>query len=285
MAFLEALATPIRARAKSPLYGSFILSWIIWNWRIFIALFFLDDIDRENKHVIEFIEKKYLGWESILGIPLLITLVFILILPVIDYGLMFFTEEVKRRKVDLKLKKIERHSVSGADYVSLHNRYEDEKIKIVEFENKNSELATEHIKLKNENKLLTNQVKESAVAIKATAHRKDMSKLLHGRWKFMSQFGDQAPVDEEIDITGKEYYKILANNSPKKLYDIMLYDCDIHTGNVQFVKCKPNTNEPLFVCELTIISRNRLEGIEGSNRVSYTRHTKSEDSPLNYEIS
>tara|TARA_B110000240_G_scaffold16777_1_gene17120 strand:+ start:333 stop:1151 length:819 start_codon:yes stop_codon:yes gene_type:complete len=73
-----------KERIKNPIIGTFMISWILINWRpIFIAIF-------SNKSIverIELIELNYSSVHSYLTIPLVIAFVYVIILPYLMWGI------------------------------------------------------------------------------------------------------------------------------------------------------------------------------------------------------
>jgi hypothetical protein len=73
-----------KERIKNPLIGTFMISWILINWRpIFLALFSEKSIIER----IEFIELNYSSVNSYLTIPLTIALFYVIVLPYLMWGI------------------------------------------------------------------------------------------------------------------------------------------------------------------------------------------------------
>ncbi|HMI77690.1 MAG TPA: hypothetical protein VK484_02805, partial [Ferruginibacter sp.] len=70
-------------RISSPLYGTFIISWLIWNWKIIYLTIFInkDDIQPSNK--IQYILDNYINWWVLLWFPLISTVVLITVIPLV----------------------------------------------------------------------------------------------------------------------------------------------------------------------------------------------------------
>lgn len=86
MTFLELLKDifeSYKQRTKSPITGAFVISFIIWNWRPIIFLFF-ERASVSDKIVI--INAEYCSYWAILG-PLVVTLVYVLIVPFLSMNL------------------------------------------------------------------------------------------------------------------------------------------------------------------------------------------------------
>ncbi|AWV97253.1 hypothetical protein [Arcticibacterium luteifluviistationis] len=76
----KSISAILYERAISPLYGTFILSWLIWNWRIWYLTFFVDErILGQNK--VKYIEREYLTWDFLAFYPIASTAVLLILVP------------------------------------------------------------------------------------------------------------------------------------------------------------------------------------------------------------
>src|SRR5690606_8544980 len=75
----------LRDRISSPLYSTFIISWLVINWKIPFLTFFVSE-ERIDSNKIDYIVSNYLNWRYGLGLPLASTLILLLIIPFIDYA-------------------------------------------------------------------------------------------------------------------------------------------------------------------------------------------------------
>jgi hypothetical protein len=102
MEWLNKFTNPLAERTKSPLYGAFLFSWLIWNWRIVLTVLIPSQIKFEGLSLTAYISTHFLNiWDALI-IPLGYALFYIFILPWIDFKLIRFTEEEKRKKIDEK---------------------------------------------------------------------------------------------------------------------------------------------------------------------------------------
>lgn len=82
--YLISLIEAYKERIRNPLISSFLLSWMIFNWKI-VSVYFFSDIPMVEK--IQLIELKYSNLLNILVFPLLSAIFYILILPFIMWGI------------------------------------------------------------------------------------------------------------------------------------------------------------------------------------------------------
>jgi len=94
------VTTTIQERMASPFYGTLILSWCVWNWRILYLTFFVSesklDVDKITYIAMEFEDKNHLYWY-----PLLSTLLLLTIIPFLSIGALWLSQwfEVLRNKI------------------------------------------------------------------------------------------------------------------------------------------------------------------------------------------
>ena len=75
----------LNERLTSPFYGTLIISWLIWNWRIiYLTIFVSEKNIKEDK--ISYIMENFSDIEHILIYPLISTVLLILIIPFITNG-------------------------------------------------------------------------------------------------------------------------------------------------------------------------------------------------------
>jgi len=76
----KSISSTLYERATSPLFGAFILSWAVWNWRIIMVVFFTEASELEmTKH--EYIGNNLLDYQIGLYYPVFSTIIIILIYP------------------------------------------------------------------------------------------------------------------------------------------------------------------------------------------------------------
>ncbi|UUW10284.1 hypothetical protein NLG42_05635 [Flavobacterium plurextorum] len=72
-------------RVSSPFYGTLIISWLIWNWKIVYLTFFVDQ-DKLDKIKIDFIMDNYNDVWHLVYFPLISTFTLITIIPFLTNG-------------------------------------------------------------------------------------------------------------------------------------------------------------------------------------------------------
>ena len=106
--FFKSIKAILYDRITSPLYGTFIVSWLLWNWKIpYVTLFVSENSLNINK--IDYIINNNKNHWLLIGLPLISTFVIITIIPLISNGAFWLTYEYdvwrnnKRNSIDRKL--------------------------------------------------------------------------------------------------------------------------------------------------------------------------------------
>lgn len=102
---LKSFIETSRDRIKNPFIGSFIISWMIINWRpIFILLFSNKEIEKK----IEYIEGCYINYITYFLIPFLMTLIYMILLP---YFMLMIDKIIRESTVGRKRNLLEQQMI------------------------------------------------------------------------------------------------------------------------------------------------------------------------------
>ena len=81
----KSISAILYERTTSPLFGTFIFSWLVWNWKIpYLSLFISESKLKINK--IEYIVKNYSDVHYLVTYPLISTLILLTIIPFLSNG-------------------------------------------------------------------------------------------------------------------------------------------------------------------------------------------------------
>ena len=72
-----------KERIKNPIIGTFLISWVAINWRL-IAILIFSNNSIENR--IDYAEECYVDISTYFIIPLLVTLLYVIVLPYFTWG-------------------------------------------------------------------------------------------------------------------------------------------------------------------------------------------------------
>jgi len=91
----------IYERTTSPFYGSFIISWSIWNWKIIYLTFFVSQ-EKIDSNKIDYIVNNFSNIGNILIFPLTSSIFIITIVPFITNGAYWLSLKFNKWRVDQK---------------------------------------------------------------------------------------------------------------------------------------------------------------------------------------
>lgn len=87
-------------RIQSPLAGTFLISWLVWNWKIIYATFFISEYKLGGTridYIISIADENYMIWY-----PIYSTLIIIIILPIFSYLAYWISLKYKKLNTDKK---------------------------------------------------------------------------------------------------------------------------------------------------------------------------------------
>src|SRR4051794_38083766 len=101
--FRKSIASLFAERTGSPLYGTFILSWLVWNWQpIYVTLFVSEDKIPGDR--LSYILQNHTGVLNVVVWPAVSTVLLILVVPLIANGAFWISirfDEWRRRERDI----------------------------------------------------------------------------------------------------------------------------------------------------------------------------------------
>lgn len=205
--YFQGLSSPLSERAKSPLIGSFIVSWMVINWRLIYATAFLSNDTLKPLHKLDYVLSQINICNSVLY-PLLSACIYIFIFPYINFGIFQFTEKRKRERIDEKIKIGRQHSVPGDLYYDLKLAFEHERKNVIQFEEvmkeQNARLEekdNEIVSLRNKAKQFEKHIERLNTRVDNLFNFNELSKLMPGRW--YSEV--DGVITDEIELRGNAY--------------------------------------------------------------------------------
>jgi len=139
MEIISELNNAIKERIKSPVLGTFILIWIVVNWRFVLYLFISSErIERRFEHI----DSQYVNWGYNLGLPLILLASYLFAFPYLLLGIEKITKHSKleRYKVakDIEVKETE----GKKDLVNAKFELEQQATGLKEYKDLRSEIDT-----------------------------------------------------------------------------------------------------------------------------------------------
>ena len=133
MEWLKNIVTPFSERVKSPFYSSLIVAWLVFNWRIVVALFFYDELVN-NQDKISYIMGLLNEIRISIIYPLVSAAIYLFALPWIDEYIFGYVERFKQRKLEKKIAITKAGKVDGVRHIDLYNRYMKQKDELAKVE-------------------------------------------------------------------------------------------------------------------------------------------------------
>lgn len=155
--FIQSLFKTTEERVKNPFVGSFLISWIVFNWKPILYLFLskANIVDKINYIDINFSETSHLLW-----FPLATTIFYILVLPYISWGNEMLIEYSLQKRSQIFLNKKLR-DIDIEDRLAIRNILLEQNKTEVKEKNRHNELIQD---LENKNKSLIDQIQNDKAA-------------------------------------------------------------------------------------------------------------------------
>jgi len=114
----KSLKAVIYERSTSPFYGTLLVSWLIWNWKIIYLTLFVSESNIEG-HRIQYILNNYVNNWDMYGWPLIITGGAILIIPFLTLGAFWVSRHFRRLREKIRLRIDKKTPIDEEKYVLL----------------------------------------------------------------------------------------------------------------------------------------------------------------------
>lgn len=279
----------IKDRLSNPFVFSFICSWLVYNWRIPVALIWYDKSQFSGcgcHTIFDFISFELAKTNSFL-FPLFFAFVYTISIPFIKNGVRIVSAHAQKWGENEEIKALDGGKIGVEKYLELRDNFK-EKIKKLEdvakeekkYLDENGELLIELNSLKND---LNNSIRERDNLNEKIKDIFDIS-ILNGNWKFKYNKSDTETVSKKISINYGNY-KILDEKGFLEEEFILMhfYKKDNY---IFFIKKLKNPSSPISHSELYRYSNLRIENdnlINGEEN-EYLRVSYEKESDINYEI-
>jgi len=280
--------SPIYERAKSPLYGSFIVSWLIWNWRIVFVVLFISKYNLGSLNLDQYILCNYWNPKDGFVIPLGLACIYLFLLPWIDNWIAIYRAQAKKKREEAEIA-INRTSreVSGEEHYQLNLKYIAERNRVLDFEKdlgaeklKARELENELSGLEESFKKMSQNNQENMAKVDELKkenirlyNRHAIPSSFQGRWIYTQTSNDrpQEPQKMDIEIQGDKIYIVSNDGTKTSKYVLRLIDWDEPAKALSFVKQDMGTGQN-FIQILKYVNRLRFDGMEdGKLNVGYIK--------------
>lgn len=219
-------------RVSSPLFGTLIISWLIWNWKIVYLTIFISESKLEiNK--IDYIIENYQNIHTLITFPLISTFLLITVIPLISNGAFWMNLIYKKWKTDKKNEVEKTQLLTIEQSVELRKEIRDKEIqfeKILEkktLDNKLLQAQIEELKLKltdgkssedsNKKQKIRKNNSSSSYGSSEYTQLKKNTRILESFEKIITSIRKDFQFPKDTSDELKEYY--LINDIVKEEYD------------------------------------------------------------------
>lgn len=261
---ISEILNSVKERVSNPLIFSFLVSWLVYNWKIPVALIWFDEKQISANgcnSIFEFIENEnksnYNFWIPF-GFAILYTFGF----PIIKGVIKLFNTKIAKLIDEIEIKILDNGKVSMDKYLSLRNEYIS---KIEDLEN----IISEESILKNENRKLlesNSQLEKEKIKIYTKASESTHNDFLNGIWKIVNR--NECKNTTGIDAELFRFYDgscFIDNNSDRTFY-VSNFINDWKHNIIYFVLKFDNSNgfpnEKFYYLDLRY--NDTLESFEGT---------------------
>ena len=235
------ILTNVKERLSNPLIFSFVLAWLVYNWKIPVALLWFDKkqiSDSGYNNILEFIEAE---WRSNgdLWRPLGIALIYTVFLPVVKNLYRLLNSLVYKYADNLDLKILKGSVVSIEKHLKFRELYlkrTEELDTIIKDEQK---YLTENNEIRNELFIANENLKknlELKIELNEIINKIDDVSILNGIWKCTYTYNDNDNIIEEVQIRFGRYEVIGSENKIYHKFDIVNFFNDSRKKRIFFVK-------------------------------------------------
>lgn len=219
-------------RVSSPLFGTFIVSWLVFNWKIFYLTFIVDS-DKIEVNKIDYILNNFNRVEYLIWYPLISTLILITIIPFISNGAYWLNLRFSQWKINQKNIVEKKQLLSLEQSIQLREQFSDMEKRFDNLlseknkEIKQLELTIDELKQSNEtskNKAVS--FKSSDKEIKELASRISQNNELKEAFDRINQYiqGGYSGIAKDEKISSKILSYFESNdiivNSGKGMYEL-----------------------------------------------------------------
>ena len=267
--FRNSIRSILYERVNSPLFGTLIVSWVVWNWKIIYLTIFISE-DKIEGTRIDYILTNYANLNNIVWFPLLSTVALILIIPFVSTGALWVSLKFNKWKKDIKNNIEKTETLTVHQSIDLRKEINDQEVemqrmlvskndKIQVLERQNQELLSDRVA-----KAEVDGLKKELDTLK---NRQSLNGIFSGTWRNEFVFDNGDFGVETFEIRGSQYF---VDDSPA--FNLDMIDVDHKNGLVKFRK-SGYQNDRELVNDLTRINDRTYRGVEDKNIIVFYSRT------------
>ena len=278
---ISEILNSVKERVSNPLIFSFLISWLVYNWKIPVALIWFDKEQisaNGSKSIFDFIEDEWKK-NGYFWIPLFIALGYTFIFPIIKNLISATQTWMSKWGENLNLRLSKDGRIGIEKYLKLRNEYSE---KIEELESiiaKEGELREYNKSLFIEKTTLdanSYELQKKIEEIESELNNISNSSFLNGQWRYIHNDVVGNKIIENIKIIDGKWYMILNGNidsSPKYYIEEFFFNKKLK--KIIFLKFEYYGNNNNAIIRTNVLNynihQNSLEGNEDDMKVKYEK--------------
>jgi hypothetical protein len=174
----------LKDRFSNPLFFSFFVGWLAFNWKIVIGLFFYSTTDLEKDGYHSYIDLIY-KTSTIVNtfcLPVTVALFYTFGFPIVRNWIAMFNAWIQKWGNKRVLKISEDGKISVSKYIRLREVYEKRRLLIEEVLEKESSYIIENEQLKSEKLALHNKLNEFNNQLQRINDNNEVNRIMGGNW-------------------------------------------------------------------------------------------------------
>lgn len=240
----------IKSRLSSPLIFSFILSWMIINWRVTISLIFykISELSKDSYNsYLDLIAKNSSTWAYLI-FPLIIAVLYTFGFPFIRSGIQLFQTWLNI-DTDKKIQKMSNSvTIPMERYLKDRRKYIELSEQLKDIMDKESEYVTQNLELQTEKNNLQ----------KSLAEYSDLSSIhfLDGYWDIQHKLNGGEKTERIHIFNGTLYHSVTQGKDEELL---RISNCGINPGTKDLILLFEQANKnPSFTCVFRYMNQDKL---------------------------
>jgi hypothetical protein len=245
----------IKDRLNNPFFSSFLISWVIINWKILLVLIFYKQSDLKSDYYLsylDFIEVNGSWWRCFWA-PTLSGLTYTFIFPAFRNVILATSAWYKTWGTDWNLKISKAGQVPVTKYISLRKKYQDRTLELVNVIKGENDIVLKNAELTTRNETLQLALSE-----------KD--------YEFKQQLSDLSKINSIERIIGKWHIvmSLVHNNSPYRVSSV-----DVFISKKSIV---------IFSDQISILNFTVLSSLGNSNYIALILEDENEEEAFRKEM-
>ncbi len=269
-------------RFSNPFIFSYVLSWIVLNWKIVVALLWYDSLQIKlsgANSIFDFIEINSDMERGVLY-PLIGAFAYTFGMPILKNVVKAFNSWASKWGTSWSLSILKNGQISVNKYLKLRDEYQERTkvlsdviLKESEYLEKCSALETENLGIKDRNNELSRSIQNSDKIINNFSN----SRLLDGRWEMIFKNTEGKEIRKTILIEQSRYFEITSYNIKQEIYYVKDFFYQENYNSICFILqsiIKENEKQiaKYEVIKLTFETQDYLVGtIDYSRDIEYRR--------------